>query len=292
MSDAALYDALSRMNVQLHALAAVGAEMTLRHTGQPGDPRLRPLVQAVAGAVHPGLLDGLDPAQEAAALGLLRSFFLDAASLLDNPAARPGWTHTDPAILQSLGRSSRTNVTTIAALAAGRPALAAAIDSPHDFLDVGTGVGQMAIAAATLWPHKRAVGIDLWAPSLAIAHANLADSGVADRVELRSQDVLHLPDRDRFGVAWLPAPFIAEATVRAAIPLLLQALAPGGWLVVGLFNIPADPLAAAVARLRVVRSGGHPWLPQDIAELMRDAGFDAVEIPQVAGTPRVIGRRA
>ena len=282
---------MARLNVQLTAMASLGAEMKLRLAGQPGDPQTRPLLQEITEILGPDLLDGMEDGEEEGALGLLQTFFRDASSLLDAPGARPGWTHSDPVILRSLGRSSRSNIFSILALLPGRPAMAAAIAGGTRFLDVGTGVGQVALTAARTWPHLHVVGIDLWEPSLAIARETLAASEVADRVELRHQDLADLDDQDAFALAWLPAPFIPGDVVTGAMGRLWRAMAPGGWLVVGLFAIPPEPLPGAVAQLRTVRGGGRPWAPDDMVALMRDAGFVDVECPPPTGMVRVIGRR-
>ena len=282
---------MARLNVQLTAMAALGAEMKLRLADQPGDPQTRPLLQAITDTLGPGLLDDMEDGEEEGALGLLQTFFRDASSLLDTPGAKPGWTHSDPVILRSLGRSSRSNIFSILALLPGRPALEAAIADGARFLDVGTGVGQVAITAARTWPHLHVVGIDLWEPSLAIARETLAVSEVADRVELRRQDLADLDDRDAYALAWLPAPFIPGAVVAGAMGRLWHAMAPGGWLVVGLFAIPAEPLPGAVAQLRTLRGGGRPWTPGEMVQLMQQAGFVDVECPPPTGMVRVIGRR-
>ncbi len=291
MSYRTLYAALARLNVQLTAMAALGAEMKLRAAGEPGHPAIRPLLQAITAELGPDLLDGMPDGEEAGALGLLQTFFRDAASLLDDPAAPPGWTHTDPVMLRSLGRSSRSNVFSIEALRPGRPALDAAIAHGRRFLDVGTGVGEVAMAAAEAWPNMHVTGIDLWPPSLAIARASLMESGLTNRVELREQSLADLPEQSCFDLAWLPTPFIPGPVVEAGIARLRDALVPGGWLVAGMLALPDDALPNAVARLRTVRGGGHPWRPSDIAALMQQAGFADVEIPSPAGMARVIGRR-
>ncbi len=291
MSYATLYAAMARLNVQLTAMAALGAEMKLRLRGEAGDPQTRPLLQRITDVLGPGLLDDMQDGEEEGALGLLQTFFRDASSLLDAPGARPGWTHSDPVILRSLGRSSRSNIFSILALLPGRPALEAAIAGGRRFLDVGTGVGEVAMTAARTWPHLSVTGIDLWEPSLAIARETLAASDVAGQVELRQQDLADLSDQDAFALAWLPAPFIPGDVVAGAMQRLWHAMAPGGWLVVGLFAIPPDPLPGAVAQLRTVRGGGRPWAPDEMVRLLQEAGFVDVECPPPTGMVRVIGRR-
>ncbi len=61
-----------------------------------------------------------------------------------------------------------------------------ALQDIASFLDVGTGVGQLAVAAAGLWPRATIVGIDVWQPSLERARANVAQAGLGERIELRA----------------------------------------------------------------------------------------------------------
>jgi cyclopropane fatty-acyl-phospholipid synthase-like methyltransferase len=53
------------------------------------------------------------------------------------------------------------------------------------FLDIGTGVGWLAIEAAKTWPGMRVVGLDIWEPSLQLAATNISAEGLTDRVTLR-----------------------------------------------------------------------------------------------------------
>ena len=87
---------------------------------------------------------------------------------------------------------------------------------PGTFLDVGTGVGWLAIEAARSWAALRVVGVDPWEPALTLARQNLVQSGVAERVELRSQRVEQLEEETTFTLAWLPGPFIATEVADSA----------------------------------------------------------------------------
>jgi hypothetical protein len=89
---------------------------------------------------------------------------------------------------------------------------------------------------------------------LALASKNLAQSGVAERVELRSQRVEHLNDKTIFTLAWLPGPFIAAEIITLVLECIHRALTPGGWLIFGLHAPPRDTLGQALANLRIVRS--------------------------------------
>lgn len=65
-----------------------------------------------------------------------------------------------------------------------------------------------------------------------------------------------------------------------------NALKPGGWLLFGRFAGPQEPLADAVTRLRVLRSGGSVADAEQLGALMREAGLaDVHEVPRTWQTP-------
>lgn len=169
MSFESLMNQCQALNSSVETLAALGAALRLRREEPSGDSRVRSLLQEVVHRLEPGLLDGVDPNQELAALALIQASFRQALDLLANPRRAPGWTYEDPVILESQGQASRLLVRGINALAAQRPALAATLRQPGAFLDVGTGVGWLAIEAARCWPALRVVGIDPWEPALSLA---------------------------------------------------------------------------------------------------------------------------
>jgi SAM-dependent methyltransferase len=70
-------------------------------------------------------------------------------------------------------------------------------DPPARVLDVGCGGGWLSIAIARAYPNVRVDGFDLDAASVALAHANVAASGVADRVNCQARDMAdpHLSGR-------------------------------------------------------------------------------------------------
>src|SRR5262249_3327863 len=150
-----------------------------------------------------------DPDRAAMALAFIRTTFRQAADLLENPESPPAWSYRDPVVLQSQGQASRFIVRGIDAVATRRPDLAATLRQGGRFLDVGTGVGWLAIEAARSWPAMRVVGIDVWEPALALARDNLAANDARERIELRHQRVEQLNDVAAFTLAWLPGPFIA-----------------------------------------------------------------------------------
>ena len=175
------------------------------------------------------------------------------------------------------------------ALASDHPNLAASLTGR--FLDVGTGVGAMALEAAEQCPSLQVVGIDIWEPSLALARANVSASPHAPRIEIRAQDMTQLDERAAYTLAWLPAPFLPRPVAEAALDRLAVALAPNGHLVVGLYAAPADKGGVALTALRVVRSGGYLWDTAEMEQQLRARGFVDVENCLAPPTTFVMGRR-
>lgn len=291
MGAESLMRTVARLNTSVEALAALGAELHLRQKEADGDPRVRAILRQIVQHLDPTLLDGADVNQVAMALGGIQSFFRQAIDLLEHPARAPGWAF-DPTVLQAQGRLSRVVVREIEAMGSARPNLEKTLRGPGAFLDVGTGVGWLAIEAARAWSAMKVVGIDPWETALNLARENVACSDMAERIELRAQGIEQLDDRDAFTLAWMPGMFLAHDIVDDALRRTRQALKPNGWLVFGLYASAPDPLGEALTALRTVRSGGHPWRPVHIEDRLRQVGFDQVEtVDTNSPVLAIIGRR-
>ena len=130
-------------------------------------------------------------------------------------------------------------------------------------------------------------GIDIFAPSLDLARANVQAAGLDGRVELLMQDAADLPEnpqlRRDLAAAAVPAGRDHRAGDRRRG---YRALRPGGWLLPGTFIGPGDRLSQLLNDLRIVRSGGHPWRPQEVTGMLTAAGFaGAQEIPRSWAAP-------
>ncbi len=288
----ALTPVIRRLNQSMLSLAALGGALRLHDAGLDGDPAITEAMDAALHALGVPPVAGLSAIETRQALGLVLTFFAEAQDLLKAPDRAPGWVIDDPAILQALGTSSAGMVDRMVRFAAERPWLAEALSRPGAVLDVGTGVGGIALAAAAAWPMKQVTGIDLWQPALALAEQNRCASGMADRLTFRHQGVQDVDDEERYDLIWLPTPFIPGAVVTAAMPLLHRALRPGGALIFGVMPPPPDPLGNALSRLRTIRNGGHPWPCAEAEALLAREGFRNVEVPPAqAGVHFVLGMK-
>jgi predicted O-methyltransferase YrrM len=231
------------------------------------------------------------PQQRTSMQGELRAQLMQALAFLD--AARDGnhdgWRHESPALLRAQGDASTSFAPMFKAhLLGALDDLAARLESPEArMLDVGTGVGALAIAMCRAFPALTVVGVDAWDAPLDLARENVTSAGLRERIELRQLDITNLRDEAAFELAWLPSFFISESSLPAAVARVRAALKPGGWL---LFPIGASRSSDArqQATLSLVcELWGGPALSASAAESMLGAaGFSSIRsLPGPAWAP-------
>jgi SAM-dependent methyltransferase len=276
--------AVSKLQVATETYAALGARLSIN----PDDvaPEIVAALDDVLAAA--GIdLSALEPPQRMHIAGLVRTMFAQSSDLLAQPAREAGWSYTDPALLDGIGRASMM----MPGLLSAAPELA----NVTSLLDIGTGVGWLAVAATQTWPDSNVVGVDVWEPSLDIARRNVKGANLEDRIELRKQDLIDIDDVERFDCVWFPTFFFSRETIVDALPKLRTALTSGGHVVLAHPEPPPDPLVQATNRLRTIRDGGSALDSDGAAQLLRDAGYDDVHpIPRTTPVPIgfVIGRKA
>jgi SAM-dependent methyltransferase len=267
-----------RWIVAADALAALGAELRLLQLGTETSPDVRAALTAVSAAAGLEDLNALPEPQRDAVIGLIRMTLHHAIELVEDPSRAPGWTYTDPAILQGWGRGSM--------VVPGALKAAPELMNVRSFLDIGTGVGLLAVAAARVWPDAKIVGIDIWPPSLKLAETSVREAGLQDRITIRTQDVAALEDVELYDCVWFPTFFFNRTQFEAAMPRAFRALQPGGWLVLGRFVAGADPLAAATSELRLVRGGGGAYDVHELLSAVEQVGWaNARVLPRQGPAP-------
>jgi SAM-dependent methyltransferase len=296
MSVESLRNLIADLSASASSLAVLGAELQSRASGKPMHASLRPHVDAILQELGANAaLDGVSPDELKPLATEIRHFGLLDAEMLAHPERAPGWTFADEDILASGGELTEGFANVLARIAPQFDDLAARLESSSGrFLDVGTGVGRLSIAMARRWPSLRVVALDTWAPSLALARANVAAAGLSSRIEIREQAGEDLDDERAFDLAWIPAPFIPPQVLARIVERVHRALKEGGWILFATAK-PGTDLRAALMRLRVASWGGAPTAQDEVEKRLADVGFTHVRT--LPGPPRdfkmiVAGRRA
>jgi hypothetical protein len=173
----------SRLGASADALAALGALIRIESEHLSVDPEVHAVLQAIGAELLGTPVAGT--AESAPVLGLAQTFFAQGAELLRNPGRTGGWDQVDVGLLQGIGRMSMSVAGAIRAAAKEQPTLAEQLTGEVRILDIGTGTGWLAIALAEAYPQARVVGIDIFAPALALARANVSAANLDGRIELR-----------------------------------------------------------------------------------------------------------
>jgi SAM-dependent methyltransferase len=165
-------------------------------------------------------------------------------------------------------------------------------ESPQ-MLDVGVGVAAMAVGYCRAFPKLRVVGLDVLPRALELARRLVDESELADRIELRQQDVASLEDDRAYALAWLPSPFIPQPALDAGLPRIAKALVPGGWLVMAHGKFHDDQLKNAIYRFQIGAFGGATVNDEEAQALLTGAGFEHIlTLPTPDGAPALtVGRR-
>lgn len=167
-----------------------------------------------------------------------------------------------------------------------------------DFADLGTGSGCLAVTLAVTFPQATGLALDASPEALAVARANAARHGVADRLRFVAADFADLPQRDG-GYALIVAnpPYVSEAEYRDC-SREVRDFEPVSALVPGPTGLEALPVVARTA-LAALAPGG--WLLMEIGwrqgpaaqAILSEHGLTAVAVHRdLAGQDRlVVGRR-
>jgi len=268
-----------RLITQAEALAALVARLELDATGEPGAPEVTAQLDRVLDLIGAtDLRSHLDERERTTVIGHATTMLRQAMDLIDDPVRPGGWYYTDPQILQGQGASS----VIVAQLIAG-----AGLGTENArILDIGTGVGALAVAFCRAFPRSTVVGVDPWELSLELARQNVAAAGLGSRITLRPARIESFEDDEGFDLVWMPVIFLSRAILEEALRRAVAAMRPGAQIVLGRYAGPDDPLAGALGDLRTIRSGGALLNPSDTRALLEDAGLvDVREIDRTWPAP-------
>lgn len=268
-------------------VAVIGAALKLR-SGTDVDPAVHAQIgDGVRLALGDALTD-LDDAEIAPLLIEIEMAFMESTELFREPDRAASWKVEDHDHLQAMGRASSNAFDRILGLAATRPSLRAALDGA--FLDVGTGVGGIALRAAQTCPDLDIDAIDIWEPALRLAAGNVAASEYSERIQLRRLDVTELDPGPRYTLAWLPTMFMKRPVLEQAIDRIAAASCSGGWLIASLYTGSDDPFLAVMSSLRALRSGGEVMGVAQLEALLRTRGYVDTEVDVAPIATFVMGR--
>jgi hypothetical protein len=214
-------------------------------------------------------------------------FFMDSAR---QPAKPLVWDFSDPEILQSRGSASASfSATVFKGLFPRMGNLIERLQSPSaSFLDVGTGVGAIAIAMCRALPNLHVVGLDILATPLVEARRIAGAAGLTDRIVFRQQDVQDMKDNEVFDLAFFPQMFMPEEVVKRGFTNSWLSLRRGGWIMVAAGCIPGMSLQASVSRLRDTLVGGSARIPSQIQSMLIESGFISVDMFDVSETSKLV----
>lgn len=269
----------TRLLTQAEALAAMVARLKLDASGDPGDPAVTAQLGHVVDVIGAAdLCAGLDDRERATVIGFATTMLRQAMDLVDDPVRPGGWFYTDPQIIQGQGASSVVVAQMLAGAGIGRP--------DARILDIGTGVGALAVAFCRTFPDSTVVGIDPWELSLELARQHVATSGLDARITLHRTRIEAFEDGDGFDLVWMPVIFIARSSLQEAVRGAVAAMRPGAEIVLGRYAGSDDTLVGALGDLRTIRSGGTLLSAAEACALLDDAGLvDVREIERTWPAP-------
>ncbi|MFG2356900.1 SAM-dependent methyltransferase [Streptomyces sp. NPDC048521] len=248
--------------------------------------------------VHPSLAPADTPTARSAVEAKLSSLRQAVSAAAFDAAAdtESGWGAQSDEVLLSQGRASAATGRALAGKVVPQlPGCAERLRAEGSrVLDVGTGVGALAVVLAESFSTAQVEGIDVLERALGLARTELsaADPAVAARVSLRRENAAEMSRKDHYDLVWLPAPFLPEEELRAALPRLAAALVPGAWLVAGTNPAADDALRRSVGRWTAVRGGGNSFDTTRMSEELAAVGLEETRtFPTVPGGPVLVAAR-
>ena len=285
-------DQVRKLCDDLKALAMIGAAFKIQaaSNGDAAEPAIRARIMSGAQASLQQDPKAIDEQRSGSIAQMIGMALAEAQELFNNPFRAGEWKVEDAVLMQRQGQASSFAFRQILSLANDRPLLAKALEGR--FLDVGTGVGGIALEAARSCPKLHVDGIDVWDPALALAAQNLNSSGLSDRVTFEKRDVRELEGAKRYTLVWLPTMFLKRLVLIQAIERIVATSLENSYIVAAVYSRPEDKVLADFAALRTLRSGGEVTEPLEVEKILRDGGYEDVESFPGPLATFIVGRRS
>lgn len=160
-------------------------------------------------------------------------------------------------------------------------------------LEIGAGLAALSLGLAKQFPTARFTAIDNDSGAAAVARLHVAASGFTSRFSVRLRDVIHVDEQAVYTAAWLPAPFLSRQGAKTALDRLTLAIAPRGFLIIGNVLPLGDDAATAATGARLLRSAGHVWRSEELADILIPRGYREIErVPCADDLELSIARRS
>jgi len=158
---------------------------------------------------------------------------------------------------------------------------------PRTILDLGTGPGNLLLAALVEWPEARGLGVDASDRALGYAKHNAVHLGMADRATFEPGDWLAGSDA-RFDLILCNPPYIATG---AALPTEVSQFEPAEALYAGsdgldAYRILAPQIARALGQVACVEIGHDQG--ETAAALFREQGLTVALQRDLGGRDRCL----
>ncbi len=184
-----------------------------------------------------------------------------------------GWHYTDELILQSQGLYSQYIVTDCFTQV---PAVQNLLQQANTvFLDVGAGVGQIALRACAEYPALKVIALEPADVPFTLATKNINASAYANRIDLRKGMLQDIQDHHTVDVAWFPHVFIDDKHLASCLQKLKLAIKPNGILITTALATTAATQATSIKHLINALYGGLRNADTVMAALQH-AGFRAI----------------
>ncbi|WP_305044783.1 methyltransferase [Geoalkalibacter sp.] len=166
-------------------------------------------------------------------------------------------------------------------------------------MDLGGGPGTYVAAFLARFPHLREVRLFDLPETLEVAREKLAARGLLERVNLIPGDFLRNELGEGLDAVWVSQVLHSQSKegCRLVLEKVWRALNPGGRVLVHEFFLGEDraaPLRPAIfsVHMLVMTEGGRAYSHAEIARLLEQIGFEAVETLAVSeDTGLVMGRK-